>query len=378
MIKNNHIKEVDNLRAVAIVMTLVAHLSFFTHEKNDWYAFTIQNVAQFWGGVDLFFVISGFVISKQLHSLLHVGRGWDSNVDGLKVFFVKRFFRIFPQAFFWASVVLFFSWYFNGVGKFGEFSKVAWHFFAAIFSVENIYLTFDVIPQLSIYWSLSIEEQFYIIFPLLLVFLSKKRVIAVLLVAAVFQLLLPRPVDQSKLIFMVRYDALILGCFVYLWTLTGHYVKLREKLTGKMQLLFFVQIFLLFAIMAIPVHLKSLWCMVGILDIFCCLIVAISVLQLKAFEFRSVAGGVFDYLGKRSYAIYLCHIPIALLLLSMDSLMGTSLAPQKIISYQIFGVVFLIFLAAEMSYQIIEKPLREKGRVLSRRWSGKASLSATA
>ncbi|WOI44033.1 acyltransferase [Acidovorax sp. BLS4] len=372
MSSNPHIKEVDNLRAVAIVMTLVAHLGFFTHENNEWYAYVIQNVAQFWGGVDLFFVISGFVISKQLHALLRVGDGWSANTDGLKIFFVKRFFRIFPQAFFWAAVVLFFSWYFQGVGKFGDVSKVIWHFGASILSVENIYLTFDVIPQLSIYWSLSIEEQFYIIFPLLLIFLPRKKVFAVLLVAAVVQLLLPRPVDQSKIIFMVRYDALILGCFIYLWTFTSHYLNVRGRLANRSQLLFAVQILLLLAIMAIPVHMRGVWFMVGVLDICCCLIVAISVLQLKAFEFRAWAGKVFGYLGKRSYAIYLCHIPVAFLLLSADSLLGTHWAPQKIMDYQIFGTIVLIFVAAEMSYQLIEKPLRERGRVLAQRWQGAA------
>ncbi len=372
MSSNHHIKEVDNLRAVAIVMTLVAHLGFFTHENNGWYAYVIQNVAQFWGGVDLFFVISGFVISKQLHALLRVGDGWSANADGLKIFFVKRFFRIFPQAFFWAAVVLFFSWYFQGVGKFGDVSKVIWHFWASILSVENIYLTFDVIPQLSIYWSLSIEEQFYIIFPLLLIFLPRKKVFAVLLVAAVVQLLLPRPVDQSKIIFMVRYDALILGCFIYLWTFTSHYLNVRGRLANRSQVLFAVQILLLLAIMAIPVHMRGVWFMVGVLDICCCLIVAISVLQLKAFEFRAWAGKVLGYLGKRSYAIYLCHIPVAFLLLSADSLLGTHWAPQKIMDYQIFGTIVLIFVAAEMSYQLIEKPLRERGRVLAQRWQGAA------
>lgn len=329
-------------------------------------------MAQFWGGVDLFFVISGFVISKQLHTLLRVGDGWSANADGLKIFFVKRFFRIFPQAFFWAAVVLFFSWYFQGVGKFGDVSKVIWHFWASILSVENIYLTFDVILQLSIYWSLSIEEQFYIIFPLLLVFLPRKKVFAVLLVAAVVQLLLPRPVDQSKIIFMVRYDALILGCFIYLWTFTSHYLNVRGRLANRSQVLFAVQILLLLAIMAIPVHMRGVWFMVGVLDICCCLIVAISVLQLKAFEFRAWAGKVLGYLGKRSYAIYLCHIPVAFLLLSADSLLGTHWAPQKIMDYQIFGTIVLIFVAAEMSYQLIEKPLRERGRVLAQRWQGAA------
>lgn len=372
MISNHHIKEIDNLRVAAIVMTLVAHLGFFTHEKNDWYAYVIQNVAQFWGGVDLFFVISGFVISKQLHALLRVGEGWSVNAGGLKIFFVKRFFRIFPQAFFWAVIVLFFSWYFRGVGRFGDFSKVIWHFWASILSVENVYLTFDVIPQLSIYWSLSIEEQFYIIFPLLLIFLPRKKVFTILMVVAVFQLLLPRPVDQSKLIFMVRYDALIMGWFVYRWTLTSHYLNLRKRLANRSQMLFSVQILLLFAIMAVPVHMKGLWCMVGVLDICCCLTVAISALQLGAFDFRSLVGSIFRYVSMRSYAIYLCHIPVVFFMLSVDVLMGTDWAPEKILSYQIFGVIFWIFVVAEMSYQLIEKPLRNRGRALALRWRGAA------
>ncbi len=190
---------------------------------------------------------------------------------------------------------------------------------------------------------------------------------AVLLVVAVVQLLLPRPVDQSKILFMVRYDALILGYFIYLWMFTSHYLNLRERLANRSQMLFAVQILLLLAIMAIPVHMRGVWCMVGILDICCCFIVAISVLQLKAFEFHTLPGKIFGYLGDRSYAIYLCHIPVAFLLLSVDSLLGTHWAPQKIMDYQIFGTIVLVFVAAELSFQLIETPLRKRGRVLARR-----------
>src|ERR1700742_650509 len=76
----------DHLRAFAITYVVLFHYQFFGHP--DW----VKSIASFgWSGVDLFFVLSGFLISGQLFATIAKGRK-----ISLSEFFIKRFFRIIP------------------------------------------------------------------------------------------------------------------------------------------------------------------------------------------------------------------------------------------------------------------------------------------
>src|SRR6201995_995474 len=76
----------DYLRAIAITYVLLFHYQFFGHP--DW----VKSIAGFgWSGVDLFFVLSGFLISGQLFATIAKG-----GRISLSEFFIKRFFRIIP------------------------------------------------------------------------------------------------------------------------------------------------------------------------------------------------------------------------------------------------------------------------------------------
>lgn len=87
----------DHLRALAIVLVLLYHYRAFKHPV--W----IETVGRFGlTGVDLFFVLSGFLISGQLFKDMKNGGSID-----VKTFYIKRFFRIFPPYFF--TVFLYFT-----------------------------------------------------------------------------------------------------------------------------------------------------------------------------------------------------------------------------------------------------------------------------
>ncbi|MGZ3946428.1 MAG: acyltransferase family protein, partial [Mucilaginibacter sp.] len=76
----------DHLRAFAILYVVLFHYQFFGHPA--W----VNSIAGFgWSGVDLFFVLSGFLISGQLFATIAKGKA-----ISLKEFFIKRFFRIIP------------------------------------------------------------------------------------------------------------------------------------------------------------------------------------------------------------------------------------------------------------------------------------------
>lgn len=146
----------DHLRALAIVLVLLYHYRAFKHPV--W----IETLGRFgWTGVDLFFVLSGFLISGQLFKDMRNGVSID-----VKTFYIKRFFRIFPPYFF--TLFLYFTF---PVFREREALPSLWKF---VSFTQNYGL--DVINQgtFSHAWSLCIEEQFYFILPLILVFMPKK------------------------------------------------------------------------------------------------------------------------------------------------------------------------------------------------------------
>lgn len=84
---NSKLYGLDHLRALAILLVLIFHYQlWFPHP-----AWTSWFMQLGWTGVDLFFVLSGFLISSQLFSQIKKG-----NQISIKEFYIKRFFRIIP------------------------------------------------------------------------------------------------------------------------------------------------------------------------------------------------------------------------------------------------------------------------------------------
>ncbi|WP_118975203.1 acyltransferase family protein [Taibaiella koreensis] len=162
----------DHLRALAIVMVLLFHYRAFSHPA--W----VDTVGQWgWMGVDLFFVLSGWLIAGQLFRQLKY-----SGTIAKKDFFLKRLFRILPP--YLVVVGLYFL-----VPAFREREALAplWKFLSF---TQNFGL--DVIHKgtFSHAWSLCIEEQFYLTLPFCLLFLNKVKAIRFVPGIAFFLLLL--------------------------------------------------------------------------------------------------------------------------------------------------------------------------------------------
>ena len=149
----------DHLRAVAILLVLLYHYRMFKHPA---WIDTIGWIG--WTGVDLFFVLSGFLISNQLFKEIK-----EHHTIVLKNFFTKRFFRIIPPYIFTVFVYFCFP-----VFRERESLPPLWKFLTF---TQNYSL--DVISQgtFSHAWSLCIEEQFYLALPLLLIFCTKVKAI---------------------------------------------------------------------------------------------------------------------------------------------------------------------------------------------------------
>ncbi len=146
----NKLNGLDHLRALAITMVFIFHYRLFQHPA--W----IESIGSFgWTGVDLFFVLSGFLIAGQLFA--RINRGQDI---ALKEFYIKRFFRIIPA--YLVVVGLYFV-----VPPFREWEALPplWKFLTF---TQNIGLNRQLTGTFSHAWSLCIEEQFYLLFPFIL------------------------------------------------------------------------------------------------------------------------------------------------------------------------------------------------------------------
>ena len=146
---------IQTLRAFSVLMVIFYHLNFELFSKG-------------YLGVDIFFVISGYVISLRIYK--------DYLLYGkilIKDFFIRRLKRIFPVLFFIVFFVLFIFFIFGPLDSMVNTFNIS---FFSIFGVSNIYYLlqkkdyFDTVfnDPLGHTWSLGVEEQFYLIYPILI------------------------------------------------------------------------------------------------------------------------------------------------------------------------------------------------------------------
>jgi len=142
----------DHLRTLAIVLVLVFHYAaLFPHP--EW----LETISKFgWTGVDLFFVLSGYLIASQLFSTIA-----QQQTISFKTFFLKRFFRIIP-----AYVVVVAIYFCFPYVHEREALAPLWKYLT--FTL-NLGLDLRTQGTFSHAWSLCIEEQFYFFLPLILI-----------------------------------------------------------------------------------------------------------------------------------------------------------------------------------------------------------------
>lgn len=143
----------DHLRALAITLVFLYHYRIPIFGHPEW----LTDFAKFgWTGVDLFFVLSGFLISSQLFSQIKQGK-----TISFKQFFLKRFFRIIPA--FWVVIAIYFC-----IPLFHERESLSplWRFLTF---TQNFGLDIKQCGTFSHSWSLCVEEHFYFFLPLILI-----------------------------------------------------------------------------------------------------------------------------------------------------------------------------------------------------------------
>src|SRR5579863_5873406 len=177
------IPELDGLRGTAILLVILCHyVGVAEHSQlGVWPHRFLSAFAIGWTGVDLFFVLSGFLIGGILVDARN-------SPNYFKTFYMRRVFRIFPIYYLWiaifAGVVLARTWFLHGgiSGSTNELMRVP----VQLLFLQNYFAEMPALAWIwfGVTWSLAVEEQFYLVAPPLIRFFSPKK-IQVLLVTTI-------------------------------------------------------------------------------------------------------------------------------------------------------------------------------------------------
>lgn len=368
---SKRIDDIEVLRAIAIVYVLIEHVQINLLHWNtpmlgrfyDWFGG--------WSGVDLFFVISGFVITRELEPRLRSAGNHLEFFNRCIVFWLRRFWRLIPSAWLWLGIVLVVGVAFNQSGAFAPFRVNFGGTIASLLQIQNLHLASMLgaprMPNNFAYWSLSLEEQFYLVLPFLIL-LSGRFLPHVLAVIALWQIFTPR-VDALQ--YMLRTDALALGVLLALWQQKPSY-RLFEPhfLVNNLGLRFIVIGLLLTALAVIGARgMETMSLRVGLIAVISALLVLIASYDRDVMLPNGIIKRIALWFGSRSYALYLIHIPAFLLTREIWwrlSPPGTHFGPEFTLRYLVTAAVLLIVLS-ELNFRLIETPLRERGKKIAQR-----------
>jgi peptidoglycan/LPS O-acetylase OafA/YrhL len=192
------VRELDGVRGIAILLVLLFHATYFYVPAQAPSAvddFVRQVGGWGWGGVDLFFVLSGFLITGILLKTKEAP-GYFRN------FFTRRALRIFPLYFLYISVAFFVLPHVCRIPDFQQFQQREFYFFGylANFAMMQFHLPMSLF--FSHLWSVCVEEQFYICWPFAVFFIPNKKlryVAAAMILFANGYRLAMLPVSVAKL-----------------------------------------------------------------------------------------------------------------------------------------------------------------------------------
>jgi peptidoglycan/LPS O-acetylase OafA/YrhL len=352
-----HIPTLNGWRAVAILAVMFFHASyaFFAPSGRSPDPVTFEFFKHFAFGVNIFFGISGFLIIARLHR----EEEQFSSVS-LKEFYLRRLFRILPPMLVYFLFILCLD-LFKALPesiKIGDYAS-------ALFFFKNYY------PESNWYfghfWSLSFEEHFYLIWPLVFVFFPRRR--PFLILALLLAIPLWRAVEYRQDFFGqlfqpvpaagrtdLHFDYILWGgVSAYFYNSNLWREKLRRYFPPY-SLIFFFTLLIAIKTNLVPIPLKDFT--LGLLIQLCLLA---TVFNANSFWGIFFENKVFEWIGKLSYSLYLWQ--------QFFLAEPASRINDLPVLQQLPWNIGLCFLIAWLSYQLVELPALKFGRrYLTRRF----------
>ena len=310
-------------------------------------------------GVDLFFVLSGFLITRiLLQGRQYVEEGSQSLSLTLRHFYIRRTLRIFPlyYAFLIGYAGISQSWV-------NDLTPWLWTF---TLNLYRVFIDSDWGGPISHLWSLSVEEQFYFVWPWVILFTPRRLLLPVLVLFVILGpttktiLALNEVSDRAIRFFTLScLDTLALGGLLAYATKRHGIHAVAQSCAAKMLLWVGLPIFLM------GIHLRTsdtsaTWGQILELSgetLLCGWTVIMAAKGFQGVIGRVLASSPLVYLGRISFGLYLLHKPIPMMLekfgLTLNEL-------PLVVSFAIYtGLAILI---ASASWHAFEKPLNSLKR----------------
>lgn len=333
--------ELDGLRALAVVSVILFH----------------QKVPGFslgWSGVFLFFVLSGFLITGILLDT--------QDKHYFKNFYLRRALRIFPIYYITLAIVFAISYF--------KFDLKPDNWFLFVLYLQNYAQGLSLFslppPQLNHTWTLAVEEQFYLLWPLIVWMASRKTLVVICLcivsLVPLIRYILLAKTGNPALAFTPLpsvADSLCMGSILAIIS-RG---PLRLLMIGRTSLILLLLLTFIVVIEVATHGIENFWnpadylgpnksvllysCLGGL---FACLI-AVSISGVVPWLSTLLKVSPLRSIGKVSYGAYLYHWPILLWTDSWQFLLGAWKLPVWILQW------ILIATAATLSWFIVERPL---------------------
>ena len=352
--KRRYITGLDGIRAIAVIMVLAYHLKLALFKSG-------------FLGVTVFFVLSGYLITGILISEVEE----EGTID-LKNFWLRRIRRLVPAVMSMAVVIIFVSAVVNRI----IFTKGCKDFLASVLGFNNWWQIFNKVSYFEAAgvpspfthcWSLAIETQFYLIYPLILLGiykLVKSRgegranrgllfagvTLLLALISVILMIVLFDPQQDASRVYYgtdTRAFSLLFGALLaILWD----YRMVPRRLSASVNMVLGSVSFAVLLVMTIAINGSSnFWYRGGqFVGTILTVLVIYTVLGRKTWLSRFLSNPVLKWIGDRSYSIYLWHYPIILLI---------SKGIKASWWITLIEIVLSVVLA-ELSYRFIETPIR--------------------
>ena len=350
---SQRLRALDGLRGVAILLVMGFH--YFYHLESFYYKSTLYPYGETFSsvlifkygymGVELFFIISGFVIAMTLESSRSV-------ID----FVIRRFARIWP-ALIVSAILTFFllNW---SDAPFALHRRQFWPNFLPSLTLTPPSLWSGWFPKVDyvtgVYWSLVVEIRFYMIAVILFWLFSREKLarnlVIFTLVVYIARALLRRAMPGYNGV----YDALFIPDYLP-WFAAGavFYELYKERLAKGAALIMLAMIYALIA------RVSTNYAMIGRDPVFASAAALVFMVlfwflatkpaPMRLFEVRPLV-----WIGECSYSIYLYHYAVGMILISQVS-KTIGLAPQLLL---VAAISLLVLAVGRVSYTVVENPAR--------------------
>lgn len=352
--KRRYITGLDGIRAIAVIMVLSYHLKLSLFKSG-------------FLGVTVFFVLSGYLITGILISEVEE----EGTID-LKNFWLRRIRRLVPAVMSMAVVIIFVSAVVNRV----IFTKGCKDFLASVLGFNNWWQIFNKVSYFEAagvpspfthYWSLAIETQFYLIYPLILLGIYKlaksrgegrvKRgllfagvTLLLALISVILMIVLFDPQKDASRVYYgtdTRAFSLLFGALL---AIMWEYRMVPRRLSASVNMVLGSVSFAALLVMTIAINGSSnFWYRGGqFVGTILTVLMVYAVSGRKTWLSRFLSNPVLKWIGDRSYSLYLWHYPIILLI---------SKGIKASWWITLIEIVLSVVLA-ELSYRFIETPIR--------------------